>query len=131
MVCLDTGFLVALLRGDQEAASTAETLDRANARKTTTPINAFELLLGAQLSKQREENLPLVRELLKSLALLEFDVESCEAASSISSRLRAEGTPIGIQDTMVAGMAVRHGEVLVTRNTPHFSRVKDLALRAW
>jgi len=59
MVCLDTGFLVALLRGDQEAASTAETLDRANARKTTTPINAFELLLGAQLSKQREENLPL------------------------------------------------------------------------
>ena len=131
MVCIDTDFLVALLRGDGEAAAAARELDQSRARKSTTPINAFELLLGAHLSQQRERNLHLVRELLDSLTLLEFDLESCESAASIFARLRSTGDQIGIQDTMIAGIALRHKEALLTRNTQHYRRVQDLMTRTW
>lgn len=120
-----------MLRGDGEAVATARELDLSRARKTTTPINAFELLLGAHLSQHSEENLRLVRELIGGLALLEFDSESCESAAAISSALRSAGESIGIQDTMIAGMALRHGETLMTRNTQHYGRVRDLAIRTW
>lgn len=131
MVCLDTDFLVALLRGEGEAVVAARELDQSRVRKSTTPINAFELLLGAHLSQHREQNLRLVRELLESLILLEFDLESCESAAAISRRLRSTGETIGIQDTMIAGTALRHGEALVTRNTQNYGRIQDLAIRVW
>ena len=41
MVCLDTDFLVALLRGAPEAGAIARDLDRTKTRKSTTPINTF------------------------------------------------------------------------------------------
>ena len=131
MVCLDTDFLVALLRGAPEAGAVAGDLDRTKTRKSTTPINAFELLLGAHMSQHREENVRLVKELLGDLDLLELDLESCENAAVISSNLRSDGHMIGIQDTLIAGITMRHNETLVTRNTQHFRRVQDLTIRTW
>ncbi len=50
---------------------------------------------------------------------------------SSSSALRSVGESIGIQDTIIVGMALRHGETLVTRNTQHYGRVRDLAIKTW
>lgn len=60
MVCLDTDFIVALLRGDKEAEEKSVLLDNRGIRKTTTPINAFELFIGAYLSTKNTENTALV-----------------------------------------------------------------------
>lgn len=131
MVCLDTDFLISLLRGDADAQSRAEKMDVEDVNKTTTPINAFELFLGAYLSERRDVNLVAVRELLSNLELLEFDLRSCETAGSIAAELGRRGEPIGIRDSMVAGVASRFEEALLTRNVEHFSRVKELRIEKW
>ena len=131
MVCLDTDFLVSLLRGDADARSRAEKMDLEDVNKTTTPINAFELFLGAYLSERRDVNLIVVRELLSNLELLEFDLRSCEKAGSIAAGLGRRGEPIGVRDSMIAGVASRFEETLLTRNMEHFSRVKELRIGKW
>lgn len=131
MVCLDTDFMVSLLRGDADARSRAEEIDIGNERTTTTPINAFELFLGAYLSERREANLTTVRALLSNLELLQFDLRGCERAGSIEAGLRRRGQPIGVRDSMIAGIASRFEETLLTRNAEHFSRVRELRIERW
>ena len=131
MVCLDTDYLVALLRGDADAQGRAEKMDEEDAKKSTTPVNAFELFLGAYLSERRKANLTVVRELLSNLELLEFDLRSCEEAGSIAAGLMTRGEPIGVRDSMIAGIASRFEETMLTRNIEHFSRVKELRVEKW
>jgi len=131
LVCLDTNFLVALLRGESDAIKRAEEIDSEGLRKVTTPINAFELYLGAHLSERKDGNVRLVRDLLLSIGLLEFDERSCDMAGAIAADLAKLGRPIGTRDSMIAGIALRFEQTLLTRNTEHFSRVKGLKVRAW
>lgn len=131
MVCLDTDFLVALMRGDADAAKRSEEIDSEGLMKTTTPINAFELYLGAHLSEKKEENLELVRELLLSMQILDFDERSCDIAGLIAADLTKLGKPIGARDSMIAGIAQRFEQTLMTRNIEHFSRVEGLKVRMW
>jgi len=123
--------LVALLRGESDAIKRAEEIDSEGLRKVTTPINAFELYLGAHLSERKDGNVRLVRDLLLSIGLLEFDERSCDMAGAIAADLAKLGRPIGTRDSMIAGIALRFEQTLLTRNTEHFSRVKGLKVRAW
>jgi len=50
-VCLDTDFLIALLRNKPEAVKRAEEYDFLNVEISTTSMNAFEVYLGAFRSK--------------------------------------------------------------------------------
>jgi tRNA(fMet)-specific endonuclease VapC len=130
MVCLDTDFLVALLRGNKEAEEKSTLLDRRGVRKTTTPITAFELFIGAYLSKNTE-NASLVRDLLLSLEILEFNLAACERGGEFEAALRKRGEAIGIRDVMIAAISHIHDETLLTRNTRHYSRIDGLKLDTW
>jgi len=131
MVCLDTDFMVALLRGDPQATAKAKELDTRGTRAVTTPVNAFELFLGAHRSERKKANVTRVLELLSSLETLEFDLWASEKAGSIAADLWSRGEPIGARDSMIAGIAMRHGEPLLTRNTRHFSRIPQLRHEEW
>ena len=52
MKCLDTDFLVAILRAKSDAESKMESLD-AEGDNATTTINAFELFYGAHKSTKK------------------------------------------------------------------------------
>ena len=131
MACLDTDFLVALMRGQPDATRRARELDSEGARKTTTPVNAFELYLEAHLSESRDVNIQLVGEVLASLEILELDEKSCEMAGGIAAALKREGRSIGARDSLIAGVAQRFDQTLVTRNTQHFSRIEGLKVDTW
>ncbi|MHC9358681.1 PIN domain-containing protein, partial [Enterobacter ludwigii] len=45
--------------------------------------------------------------------------------------LRLAGTPIGPNDTAIAGHAIAAGAILVTNNTREFERVPGLVLEDW
>jgi len=131
MVCLDTDFLGALIRGNPDAQTKADELDRKGSRLTTTPITAYELFLGAHKSQQRDTNLSRMLGLLSSLQLLDYDIWAAEKAAEYSASLESRGQTIGIRDSMIAGITARHNEVLVTRNVGHFSRITDIKLDPW
>ena len=56
---------------------------------------------------------------------------SVDATTKIKVALRLAGTPIGPNDTAIAGHAIAAGAILVTNNTREFERVPDLVLEDW
>jgi len=52
-------------------------------------------------------------------------------AGSIAADLGSQGEPIGARDPMIAGIAMRYGEALLTQNTRHFSRIPLLRHEEW
>ena len=54
MVCMDTSFLIALIRRDHKAEKKLEAYIAAEAILSTTPITACELFRGAYQSGRRE-----------------------------------------------------------------------------
>jgi predicted nucleic acid-binding protein len=90
----------------------------------TTAINCFELLSGAGEGKRGEA----VRRLLRSLTALPLDRVAAERAAGVRRAFDREGRPIGMGDSLIAGIALTHGLALLTRNRSHFERVNDLKL---
>lgn len=130
MKCLDTDLLAAVMRGWAEAEKEVQDLDR-EGRHSTTAINAFELFYGAYRSAQRRTNVDKTKMLLERLEILPFEEESAEGAGEILADLTKKGDSIDFRDAMIAGIARFNGLTLVTRNTRHFSRIKDLKLESW
>lgn len=56
MVILIPIFVVALLKEQTKDVKKTQEMESVGKRKTTTPRDAFELFLGAKLSKHRLEN---------------------------------------------------------------------------
>jgi tRNA(fMet)-specific endonuclease VapC len=117
------------LRLDHEAEKKLETYIAAEVKLSTTPITACELFKGAYPSG-RDENGARVRKSLTCLRILDFTVDASERYGKLVNELELKGTPIGDADTMIAGIALTHGEVLLTSDKEHFGKVPGLSIEA-
>ena len=123
MIIADTDVLIDFLRGEEPHASRiAFEIEHGELRTTT--INRFELLAG--VGTQREET--FVRELLNAVPALPLDSEAADRAAEVRRALERQGTPIGMADSLIAGIVLRCQGILITRNLKHFKRVEGLKL---
>jgi tRNA(fMet)-specific endonuclease VapC len=123
MMVADTDVLIDFLDGRPPAAARiALELDRG--QLGTTVITRFELLAGAKTSSQQR----VVGELLAAMPCLPLDDRSADTAAEIRRTLERSGAAIGMADSLIAGIVVACGGVLLTRNRRHFERVQGLAL---
>ncbi|MGB2729015.1 MAG: type II toxin-antitoxin system VapC family toxin [Halobacteriota archaeon] len=130
MKCLDTDFLVAILRGKNDAKSKMESLD-AEGRNATTTINAFELFFGAHKSTKKTKNVREVFKLLDRLDAFDFTLDASEVAGEITAILENEGKMLDFRDIMIASIVKCRGMTLITRNADHFNRIKGLQIEEW
>ena len=91
-------------------------------RLQTTAISCFELLSGARAGKRGDH----LRRLLAALPVLPLDRKAAEQAALVRQHLESSGTPIGMADSLIAGIALTQGVPLWTRNRRHFERVPHL-----
>jgi len=131
MVCLDTSFIVALIRRDPKAEKRLEDYVVNEAKLSTTPIAACELFKGAYRSKRRDMEVRKVREILTHLEVLSFSAEACERYGRLVNDLQLAGTPIGDLDAMIASIALTHNEPILTSDTKHFEKVPSLVVETW
>ncbi len=131
MVCLDTSFIIALIRRDERALAKLEEYTASETRLTTTPITACELFKGAYRSTKREKELHKVKTTLSFLEMLSFTVEASERYGRLMASEGLRGAPIGDLDAMIASLALTHGEGIVTSNRKHFERVEGLRVDSW
>ncbi|MBE8538715.1 PIN domain-containing protein [Geoglobus acetivorans] len=131
MVCLETDFLVALLRKDEMAFNKLKSLVEDGERLFTTPVNAAELFKGAYMSKNVEDNLRKVRGLLARIDLLEFNLVASDIYGRIVSELGRRGEHVGEMDVLIASIALAHNERILTRNIKHFGRIRELEVESW
>jgi predicted nucleic acid-binding protein len=130
MPCLDSDFLVAFLLGDEAAERKLWELKQNYERLTFTPIAAAELFFGAVKSNSKSA-VETTQNFLSALELLEFDLLAALEAGKITAGLEKDGQKIGEKDTLIAGIALRHSQPIVTRNKKHFSKIRGLKIVEW
>lgn len=95
-------------------------------------ITYYEMLLGTVGRNASPRHARLVEAFVSRLsAILPWDAASAQRAMLIKQDLLAKGTPIGGNDTMIAGHALAADCVLVTNNTREFARIEGLRLEDW
>lgn len=127
MVCLETTFLIDLLRGTDAATRYMLALSESSESITVAAPTIVEAAIGAELAESSRERQHL-KDLLKAVTVLPLDQESALLAGKLSAQLITSGDPIGPIDVMIAAIAATHHERLVTRNTKHFSRIPGLEI---
>ncbi len=90
----------------------------------------------AEVSLASQEAGPAAQKLADAFAarldaILPRDRTAVDATTEIKVALRLAGTPIGPNDTAIAGHAIAAGAVLVTNNVREFERVPGLVLEDW
>lgn len=123
MIIADTDVLIDYL-ADRQPFAERIALELERGALATTAISRFELLSGAKGSSQEQS----IRELLDALSTLPVDAEAADQAAALRRQLEAEGKVIGMADSLIAGVVLRHNALLLTRNRRHFERVKGLHL---
>jgi predicted nucleic acid-binding protein len=124
VIVADTDVLIDFLSGHEPAASRVASEIAEEAGLVTTVVSRFELLAGARRPKQERA----VRQLLEALAILDLDSRGADRAAQVRRDLDKAGAPIGMADSLIAGIVLRYGGRLLTRNHRHFERVEGLAL---
>lgn len=130
LVCLDTSFLVDLLRGSPAAEKRLQFYVDSYEPLATTPISAAELFKGAYASRSRTEAAK-VKSILEYLELLPMPVSACENYGRLINELRSKGSPIGDLDLLIASTAMTHRQILLTRNKKHFEKIPGLIVETW
>lgn len=91
----------------------------------------YELLYGAERSKDAVRTRRAVEHFADRLAVLPFDSEAAAHTAEIRADLEMRGCVIGPYDLMIAGHARSRGLVVVTGNLGEFNRVRGLLCEDW
>lgn len=95
-------------------------------------ITYYEMLLGTVGRAASPRHAKLVESFCSRLsAILPWDAASAERATWVKRDLATKGTPIGGNDTMIAGHALATQCHLVTNNLREFVRVEGLTVEDW
>lgn len=129
MIVLDTNTLIYFFRGEGRVA--ARLLATPPADIAIPAVVVYELETGIAKSSEPTKRRSQLDQLLQVVATLPVGLEEARAAATLRARLEAEGSPIGPMDTLIAGTALAHRGVLVTRNLREFGRVPGLVIEDW
>jgi tRNA(fMet)-specific endonuclease VapC len=126
---LDSDTLIYFLKGQRQVVDALSR--RGSTELSTTIINHSELFFGAFNSTKKSENIEIIRDFFKAMIILPF----CEASSLIFAEqkalLKKQGNIVADMDLMIASISLKHKAILVTNNTQHFTRIKNLKLENW
>jgi tRNA(fMet)-specific endonuclease VapC len=122
MFIADTDVLIDFLRGVGEAERIV--IELGAGRLCTTAITAFELWAGSKSPQQ----VAAVESLLAAVTVLPLDGSSARRAGEVRRDLERGGRTIGMADSLIAGIALNHEAILITRNRKHYDRVPGLKL---
>jgi len=101
-------------------------------RIVVSAITYAEMRFGAIGKKASPKHNIIVDEFMSRIdSVLAWDKSAVEATTVAKKCLSDKGTPIGVNDTSIAGHAISSGCVLVTNNTKEFIRVEGLHIEDW
>lgn len=109
----------------------SDEVERGN-RIVISAITYAEMRYGQIGKKASPKHKVLVDEFVQRLdGVIPWDLRAVDATVAVMRQLNAAGTPIGPNDTAIAGHAIAIGCTLVTNNVREFSRVPALVYQDW
>ena len=130
MTILDTNICVRFLRGDESVVRRLLDADENDDLRIPAMVEG-ELFYGVEKSERRDENREKVKSLLAFLPVCHADDETMEKFGEFKAKAEAAGRRVDDADVIIAATAMRHGALLVTGNTRHFSRFDGLEIEDW
>jgi len=128
---LDTTFAIDLLRGEKRADRKARQLEeRDEAVIIPTPV-VLELFVGVARSDAPMSERRRIEEFTSSYGHAALGYSEARMAGEILGNLLTRGQRIGLIDTMIASIALSHGETILTRNPDHFRRIEGIRIEGY
>jgi tRNA(fMet)-specific endonuclease VapC len=93
-------------------------------------ITLAELKYGVEKSEYPEKNRKALAAFLTGVQLLPI-VQALDVFAEEKARLRKAGTIIDDFDLLIGATAVAHGLTLITNNSRHLARVRNIVLEDW
>ncbi len=125
-VLLDTDIYSEILKAvDLTVIRNAITYRQFHGTLTVSAVTVMEIVRGFQRNQSHRK----LQNFLAAVALekvLAFDRPDGELAGRIAGDLERTGQPIGLADPMIASIALTQGLEIVTGNTGHFQRIRQL-----
>ncbi|MBD3283039.1 PIN domain-containing protein [Candidatus Pacearchaeota archaeon] len=131
MYCLDTNILIDILRDNEKTVEKIKKLREIGLPIATTPLNICELYKGAYISKQSEENINMVEEIMESVKIISFKAGTYDFYGNSYKELTYEGKMTNEIDLIVASISASHNYILITKNKKHFENIPRLKLEVW
>ena len=127
MKCLDSTFVIDLLRNDPVAVAKAKQLE--GNEFAITPIIAHEVMIGVFFTKPKFAQKAM--ELLRSLRILDLSFASATTSASIGAALRKAGREVGDGDLLTVGaMLANECDTIITRDAD-FKRIKGITVETY
>jgi tRNA(fMet)-specific endonuclease VapC len=127
---LDTNICIALVHRP-ELALKQRLAEKMPQDLVLCSIVKAELLYGARKSQRVAENLKELEAFFAPFDSVPFDDKAADFYGTTRALLAKAGTPIGTNDLFIAGIALAHDLVVVTRNRKEFVRVPGLRIEVW
>lgn len=126
----DTNILTAFLKNDLRIVKRiSDYLDIFDSL-TINVICYYEILRGLK-DLGNDEKIKRFEDFINKNDLISFRKETIEKAADIYASLKKKGNLIEDADILMAAIAIVEDLVLVTNNTRHFTRIKNLKIENW
>jgi tRNA(fMet)-specific endonuclease VapC len=122
-LCIDTGPLIAFLKGRNPGAASVERAVR-ELDCCVTAITAYELLFGVARARRHIGE----DALLGTMQTLPLDIAAARRAAQLHDELIRYNKDVGIKDVLIAAICLEHKLPLLTLNQEHFGRVPELTV---
>ena len=137
MMILDTNVLSALMQQPADSAVVVWLDDQPAESIWITSITLFEARYGLDLlpAGQRKALLQerfdrLLQDDLENRVLM-FDANAATEAAALAAARKANGRPVDMRDTFIAGIALARRATLATRNVRHFDDLTVPVINPW
>ena len=127
---LDTDILSEFLRGNSKVIAKVDEHLKEFGFISLSIITYYEILNGL-LYKDARKQLTRFENFVALNKVIPLTLRTAKIAATIQADLRKKGTEIGHTDTLIAGIAIASGMQLITNNTGHFKRIKELQIDNW
>ena len=132
MYLIDTNVLSELIKKNPDSNFMAKLRTTPADALFSASICVMELRYGA-LKRGNPSDLwtRIEQQIVAKIRILPFSYKEAIKAGDLIHHLYSIGQPIGIEDIMIASIALSNGLTVVSANTKHFSRIPDLKTENW
>lgn len=125
---LDTNICIYYIKGLYELKSKFEGVGPENC--FISEISLAELKFGVAKSQAKKKNQRVLENFLTGVQILPI-FPALDIYASEKARLQKSGKVIDDFDLLIGATAVSFDLIMVTNNTNHFNRIKDIKLEDW
>jgi len=124
---LDTNIIIGFLKNDLRIVSRLAPMDE----MVITIISVGEMLYGAQVSAQKQENNNRDMSFFRTCLILPIDERVALEYAHVRSRLKSMGKPIPENDLWIAATARAYNRTLVTRDAHLLALQHTIDVQEW